>query len=151
MNDASSTPTLQLLPIRVVATQTGLTEPTLRYYEKMGLIEPVSRDESSGHRRYSAETVQVIETLTNLRTAGLSIEDMRRYLRQRARGDEAAAEQKALFQAHADKLAEEIARLQTRQHYLACKVAYWDARARGDVDEAARVAEKLQSLIKELK
>lgn len=151
MDDISPTSTLQTLPIRAVAAQTGLSEPTLRYYERMGLIAAVSRDESSGHRRYSADTVQTLETLANLRTAGLSIEDMRAYLRQRAYGDDAAAEQKALFEAHAERLADEIARLQSRQRYLACKVAYWDARARGDLDEAARVAEELQSIVKDLR
>jgi len=37
--------------IAQVARLTGLSEYTLRYYEKVGLIDPVDRDDSSGHRR----------------------------------------------------------------------------------------------------
>lgn len=40
------------LTIQEMARRSGFTEPTLRYYEKAGLLGPVARDESSGHRRY---------------------------------------------------------------------------------------------------
>ncbi|MEV0379487.1 MerR family DNA-binding transcriptional regulator [Nonomuraea sp. NPDC050643] len=39
------------LTIQDVSRLSGLSEPTLRYYEKIGLIDPVDRNESSGHRR----------------------------------------------------------------------------------------------------
>ncbi|WP_246035710.1 MerR family transcriptional regulator [Dictyobacter kobayashii] len=54
--------------------------PTLRYYEDIGLLPAVRRDTSSGHRRYSADAVQLIESLANLRAVGMSIEEMRTYL-----------------------------------------------------------------------
>ncbi|WP_201374327.1 MerR family DNA-binding transcriptional regulator [Ktedonobacter robiniae] len=38
--------------IQQVAQQTGLSSDTLRYYERIGLIEPVRRA-PNGHRRYS--------------------------------------------------------------------------------------------------
>jgi hypothetical protein len=41
--------------IQDVSRRSGLSEPTLRYYEEVGLIGPVDRDASSGHRRYSGE------------------------------------------------------------------------------------------------
>jgi hypothetical protein len=40
--------------IQQVARLTGLSEYTLRYYERIGLIDRVSRDDSSGHRRYDS-------------------------------------------------------------------------------------------------
>jgi MerR family transcriptional regulator, aldehyde-responsive regulator len=39
------------LTIQQVSRLTGLSEWTLRYYEKVGLIDAVARDESSRHRR----------------------------------------------------------------------------------------------------
>jgi hypothetical protein len=45
------------LPIQEVARRTGFSEPTLRYYERIGLIAPVPRDQSGSHRRYASETV----------------------------------------------------------------------------------------------
>jgi DNA-binding transcriptional MerR regulator len=137
--------------IQAVARRTGLSEPALRYYEEKGLIPAVQRDPSSRHRRYDAETVQVIESLANLRAVGMSLNEMRAYLQLRAGGDETAHEKMAMFQAHAAALEEEIARLRTRQRYLTFKVAYWDARARGDLEEAARIAEDYEEIVRALR
>jgi DNA-binding transcriptional MerR regulator len=138
------------LTIKQMAAQSGLSEYTLRYYEKVGLIEPVTRDRSSGHRRYSTDTVRTVESLSCLRASGLSLEDMRTYLRLREYGVEAAAEQKALFLAHAEEVAEEIRRLEIRQRYLSGKVAYWDALMNGDVELAKQIAAQNREIAKEL-
>jgi DNA-binding transcriptional MerR regulator len=47
-----------------------------------------------------------VEALSYLRASGLSLEALRTYLRQRERGDEVAAEQKDLFQAHVEEVEE---------------------------------------------
>jgi len=39
------------LTIQDVSRRSGLSEPTLRYYEEVGLIGPIARDARSGHRR----------------------------------------------------------------------------------------------------
>ena len=53
--------------IQNVSRRSGLSEPTLRYYEEVGLIGPVDRDGSSGHRRYSNEDVDALQMLACLR------------------------------------------------------------------------------------
>jgi DNA-binding transcriptional MerR regulator len=128
----------------------GLPEGTLRYWERIGLVRPIERDESSRHRRYSSADVATLETLANLRAVGLSIEDMRAYLSGARRGDEAAGEQRALFEAHARRLADEVNALELRRRYLDLKVQYWSAREVGDLDKAADVAEELGPLIRRI-
>ncbi|GCE07487.1 MerR family transcriptional regulator [Dictyobacter aurantiacus] len=137
--------------IHEVAQRSGLSIPTLRYYEEIGLVPAVQRDASSGHRRYSADTLQIIESLANLRAVGMSIEEMRAYLALRERGDETAVEKRELFRAHAEEVEKQIARLRIRQRYLTFKVTYWDARARGDIDEAERIAQEYESIVKDLR
>jgi MerR family transcriptional regulator, aldehyde-responsive regulator len=44
------------LSIQEVARRTGFSESTLRYYERIGLIDPVPRDTSSSHRRYAPDS-----------------------------------------------------------------------------------------------
>ena len=112
-HDITATPEATLT-IKQMAAQSGMSEYTLRYYEKIGLIQPIPRDGSSGHRRYSAATAQMVEALACLRASGLSLDEMRLYLPLRERGDEAAAEQKALFLAHAEEVADEIRQLTIR-------------------------------------
>ncbi len=46
------------LTILEASRRSGLSEPTLRYYEQIGLIGPVPRDPSSGHRRYDAAAAE---------------------------------------------------------------------------------------------
>jgi DNA-binding transcriptional MerR regulator len=128
----------------------GLPESTLRYWERIGLMRPVARDSSSHHRRYSREDVATLETLANLRAVGLSIEDMRTYLTGVRRGDEAAGEQRALFESHARRLADQMNALELRRRYLDLKVQYWSAREVGDLDKAADVAEELGPLIRRI-
>jgi hypothetical protein len=72
---------------------------------------------------------------------------MRTYLAQHARGDAAAAEQQKLFEAHARRLAGEVAALELRRTYLELKVRYWGARAAGDLDKAAEIADELRPVI----
>ena len=124
---------MAVLTIHEVSRRSGLSEPTLRYYEEVGLIGPVDRDESSGHRRYRTEDVDVLQALACMRALGVGIEDMRTYQANRRRGGhEAAAEQRDLLLRHAARTEAEIAAQRTRLDYLRAKAALWDARARGD-------------------
>lgn len=128
----------------------GLPESTLRYWERIGLVRSIERDVSSGHRRYTLDDVLTLETLANLRAVGLSIEDMRTYLAGARRGDAAASEQRALFEAHARRLSEEMNAIDLRRRYLELKVQYWSAREVGDLDKAADVAADLAPLIRRI-
>ncbi|WP_326949211.1 MerR family transcriptional regulator [Amycolatopsis sp. NBC_01307] len=135
------------LTILEASRRSGLSEPTLRYYEQIGLIGPVPRDPSSGHRRYDAAAMDVLDSLGCLRSAGLRVEDLRRYLDLLARGDAAAAEQRELFDHHAGRLEAEIERLTLRLEYLRLKARLWDARDRGDTAAAQGLIPRLVGLI----
>jgi DNA-binding transcriptional MerR regulator len=74
------------LTIRDVSRRSGLSEPTLRYYEEIGLIGPIARDESSGHRRYRTEDLDELQILACMRALGVGIEDMRVYRANRRAG-----------------------------------------------------------------
>jgi MerR family transcriptional regulator, copper efflux regulator len=51
---------MTVLTIQDVSRRSGLSEPTLRYYEEVGLIGPIDRDASSGHRRYRNEDLDTL-------------------------------------------------------------------------------------------
>lgn len=120
------------LTIQQMARRSGFSEPTLRYYEQIGLLGEIPRDESSGHRRYGPAAVDRIVALACLRSSGMSVDGMRRYLDLLTQGDSAADEQRDLFITQANKLAADIEQLQLRLNYLRRKADMWDARARGD-------------------
>ncbi|MDG4811231.1 MerR family transcriptional regulator [Micromonospora sp. WMMD1120] len=137
------------LTIQEMAQRSGFSEPTLRYYEKVGLLGPVPRDDSSGHRRYSAVLAERVDALACLRSSGMSIAEMRRYLTLLDQGGRAAAaEQHELFARHADRLSEEIERLRVRQAYLRAKADMWDARYRADDAAEAYAIEQVQRALR---
>jgi DNA-binding transcriptional MerR regulator len=91
------------LTIQEVAEATGLSAHTLRYYERVGLIHPIDREQNT-HRRYTADDVGWIEFLTKLRATGMSIRDMQRYAELQRRGDETLAERVEMLKALRDKV-----------------------------------------------
>src|ERR1700757_4302058 len=96
------------LSIQDAALRSGLTEPTLRYYEEVGLIGPITRDPTSGHRRYHDRDIDTLQALACLRAMGVGIEDMRIYQANRALGYAKAAEQRDLLLRHIERIEAEI-------------------------------------------
>ncbi|MFN8411949.1 MAG: MerR family transcriptional regulator [Anaerolineales bacterium] len=75
------------LTIQDVAEATGLSAHTLRYYERVGLIHPINREENT-RRCYTANDVGWIDFLMKLRATGMSIKDMQQYAQLQRLGDE---------------------------------------------------------------
>jgi DNA-binding transcriptional MerR regulator len=134
------------LTIQDVSRRSGLSEPTLRYYEEVGLIGPVARDASSGHRRYREEDLDTLQALACLRAMGVGIEDMRTYQANRELGPAAAGEQRDLLLRHAERIEAEIATLHVHLEYLREKAALWDARDRGDAAAEAQASQRVQDV-----
>jgi DNA-binding transcriptional MerR regulator len=134
-----------------VSRRTGLSEPTLRYYEQVALIGPIERDESSGHRRYGADDLDALQVLSCLRLMGVGIEDMRTYQANRALGRAAAGEQRDLLRRHAERVEAEIATLRTHLDYLRTKAELWDARDRDDAEAESDAGRRVQGLYPRLR
>jgi MerR family copper efflux transcriptional regulator len=134
------------LSIQDVSRRSGLSEPTLRYYEQVGLIGPIGRNERSGHRRYREGDLDTLQALACLRAMGMSIDDMRTYQANRTRGHEAAGEQRDLLLRHAERIEAQIATLHIHLDYLHAKAALWDARDQGDPDAEAQANLRVQDM-----
>ncbi len=81
------------------ARRTGLSIDTLRYYERIGLLDPPARD-SAGRRAYSDGDVHWLEFLTKLRTTGMPIRLMREYAQLCREGVGTAARRRQLLVEH---------------------------------------------------
>lgn len=71
------------MTIKEVEEQTGLSRSNVRFYEKEKLITP-ARNESNGYRDYSDGDVENIKKIAYLRTLGISIEDIRNVIEEKA-------------------------------------------------------------------
>lgn len=103
------------LTIQDVAGRTGLSVHTLRYYERIGLLDPVSRA-SNGHRRYALADLAWIEFLQRLRATGMPIHQMQRFAELRRLGQVSLAARRSLLGVHK---AEVRLRLQELTRHLA--------------------------------
>ncbi|MED1951118.1 MerR family transcriptional regulator [Brevibacillus centrosporus] len=62
-----------------LASLTGLTVRTLRYYDQIGLFSP-SGHSGSGHRMYNEADIQRLQKILSLKDLGLSLEEIKRVL-----------------------------------------------------------------------
>jgi DNA-binding transcriptional MerR regulator len=92
-------PQSRALSVAEAAEASGLSAHTLRYYERAGLLEPVSRN-GSGHRRYNAADLERINFLTKLRGTGMPVRDVRRYAALMRAGEATNEQRLALLEAH---------------------------------------------------
>src|SRR3984957_4338769 len=136
--------------IQDVSRRGGWSEPTLRYYEEVGLIGPIERDPRRGQRPDREEHLDTLQALACLRAMGVGIEDMRTYQANRMRGHAAAGEQRDLLLRHAERIETEIETLRTHLDYLRAKAALWDARHRGDADGETEASLLVQDMIPRL-
>jgi MerR family copper efflux transcriptional regulator len=139
------------LTIQDVSQRSGLSEPTLRYYEQIGLIGPVARDPRSRHRRYRDADLDHLQALACLRAMGVGINDMRTYQANRQHGHARAAEQRDLLLRHAERVEAEIETLRVHLDYLRAKAALWDARHRADPGAEDEADLHVQMLLPRLK
>jgi MerR family transcriptional regulator, copper efflux regulator len=141
---------MKALTIQDVSRRSGLSEPTLRYYEEIGLIGPIARDPSSRHRRYREEEVDTLQVLACLRAMGVGIEEMRTYQANRELGHAKAGEQRDLLLGHAERVEAEIETLGIHLEYLRAKAALWDARDHGDAGAEAEANLQVQTVLPRL-
>ena len=140
---------MSTLTIQQASLRTGLSGPTLRYYEEVGLIGPIPRDDS-GHRRYTEHDIDDLQALACLRAMGVGIGDMRSYQSNRALGTSAAGEQRDLLRRHAARIEAEIETLKVHLEYLHAKAALWEARAAGEAADEARASLLVQEMLPRL-
>ena len=129
----------------------GVTASTLRYYEQIGIIAPIARDPSSGHRAYTNEDIQSLVTISCLSATGMPLDAMREYLKNRFDGAEGAHRQMALLDAQALRLDAKAESIRMQQAYVSLKTLYWRAVAEGHDDEAQQLLEENHDVIETVK
>ena len=124
------------MTIKEVSEKYGLSQDTLRYYEKIGVIPPVTRT-SGGIRNYTEQDIGWVENAVCMRSAGLPVEVIAEYCRLFSMGDstigarlELLTEQRKKLIEQKEQLEAEISRLdyKTGRYEIAVKtgVLSWE-------------------------
>jgi DNA-binding transcriptional MerR regulator len=136
--------------IKEAAALTGLPASTLRYYESIGVISPISRGASSRHRVYGEADLDQLMSVACLSATGMSVNDMRSYVANNQLGPGAAGDQIGLLTAQRERLAVEAEQIVLRQRYVELKIDYWHAVEAGEHDRADLISAQAQALAGQL-
>jgi DNA-binding transcriptional MerR regulator len=106
------------------AEQSGFSLDTLRYYERIGLLDGIERT-PSGHRRFDRDDLDWLGILRCLRDTGMPIAQMRRYAELSRDGDGTMAERLRLLTEHDRQVQERIALLHAQHRHLEEKIDWY--------------------------
>lgn len=109
-----------VLTIADVAARTGVTAHTLRYYERIGLLD-VGRDDG-GRRAYSVHDLRRVVFLTRMRLSDMPIRDLQRYVALANDGPSTEPERLQLLLAHRESVAARLANLEEALRIIDFKI-----------------------------
>lgn len=111
--------------ITEVSEKLGISQDTLRYYERIGLIPPIKRNKS-GVRDYKEKDCEWIEIIKCLRNAGLPIEALIEYVQLFQQGDETIRARKEILAEQHTQLIMKIEDLQKTLERLNNKITRYE-------------------------
>lgn len=109
------------MKIQEVSKKFDLTADTLRYYERIGLLPHIGRNES-GIREYSEEDCGAIDFIKCMRSAGVSIESLLEYVTLFKEGDKTRAARKAILMEEREKLQDKMEIMEATMDRLNWKI-----------------------------
>lgn len=113
------------MTISEVSHKYDITQDTLRYYERIGLLPSVKRTES-GIRNYTEEDCNWVDFIKCMRSAGLPIEVLIEYVALFQQGDSTIEARKGLFMEQRRQLIEKMENIQKTVERLDYKIARYE-------------------------
>lgn len=115
------------MKISEVSKLSGLSIDTLRYYERIGLLPPVTRTKN-GIRDFSELDIRRVEFIKCMRKAGIPVDVLTEYMRLALIGDVTIQARKEILVEQRDQLAAQIKDLQTTLDTLNYKIGVYEER-----------------------
>ena len=127
MRAAASSAEGKLIPIGALAARTRCNVETIRFYEKIGVLENPARTEG-GHRAYGRRHIERLTFIRRARELGFTLDEVRALLRLAEASDVPCAEVKDLAAAHLAEVRIKIADLRAMQTALTALIVQCDVR-----------------------
>jgi DNA-binding transcriptional MerR regulator len=113
------------MKIAEVSERAGISSDTLRYYERIGLLPPVNRN-NGGIRDYSEIDVKRVEFIKCMRSAGLPIEVLIEYFKLIQQGDKTIEARKEILKEQREQLVAKMEELQKTLDTLDYKINVYE-------------------------
>ena len=113
------------MTIKEVSEKYAVSQDTLRYYERIGLIPPVART-AGGIRNYTESDIGWVETAVCMRNAGVPIEALIEYVKLYQEGDATFEARRQLLQEQYDHLEEQKQQIEQTMNRLQYKISRYE-------------------------
>ena len=117
-----------MLTIKEVSEKYGISQDTLRYYERIGLIPPVPRT-PGGIRDYQESDLGWVELAKCMRSAGLPVEAMIEYVKLTQEGDATIPARLQLLKEQRESLLEQKEKINATLERLNYKIGRYELAA----------------------
>lgn len=111
--------------ISQVAEKMGVTVPTLRYYDKEGLLPFVDK-RPDGTRVFKDEDFQGLAVITCMKNSGMPIKDIKRFMDLCQEGDSTLQERLKIFLERKENVLKQIAELNKVMEIINHKIWYYE-------------------------
>ncbi len=108
--------------IKETAHITGVPAPTLRYYEEIGLLDPIQRA-SNGHRRYTEADFERVGFIQSLKATGTTLKEICHFIDLFRQGDSTIEIRRQLLEAQREKVRQQIEDLYEAEAFIDRKIA----------------------------
>lgn len=112
---------VSLLLISDISKKTGLSIHTLRYYEQIGLLKKIHRNQS-GRRIYNSLDLEWLDWIKRLKSTGMPLDKIQYFAELRLQGEQTLKQRQDLLVQHSLQLKQEIQRLKQEQSIVDYKI-----------------------------
>ena len=113
------------MTIKEVSEKFDISQDTLRYYERVGMIPPVTRT-ANGIRDYQEKDLGWVELAKCMRSAGLPVETMIEYVKLTQEGDSTIPARLQLLTEQRETLLEQKAKIDATLERLNYKIGRYE-------------------------
>lgn len=133
--------------IKQVSEMMSLPVSTIRYYDKMGLIPFLEKNES-GYRIFKDKDISMLRIIECFKNTGMSISEMQQYVEMVKRGDESLEERYQLFVRRKEIVLEEMRQLEKQLETIDHKLWYYETAIKAGTEDihkkkSSRVTERI--------
>ena len=118
-----------------VASITGISISTLRYYDREGMFPAMERS-NGGIRMFSDTEIEVIRILECLKVSGMPVKEIKQFLDLSQKGDASLKERRDMFYERLEVMKKQMEELQKTINIIKYKCWYYDTALAAGTEEA---------------
>ena len=130
--------------IKQVAEKLGVTVSTLRYYDKEGLLPFIDKKEN-GTRVFKDDDFEGLAIISCMKSSGVPIKDIKRYMDLCAEGDSTLEERMQIFLERKEFVKKQIEELNNVMKTIEHKIWYYETAIEAGTEDIHKENEKVSN------